>query len=633
MNLVYVHIGTQLPECFLDNIYQTVLLNNNVKIYLLLDDTLIESVQCSISKLNTSYIKNPNIQLQFVFVRNSLLESHLNNNSDYSLYQKALSKFNLNNFRDGFWISTTKRFFYLQAAMDLFYLTNVIHIENDVILNEKLFNIYESISNKSKIKVVKDSNERVIPSVVFVPNMSELQKLTCHIASTLNNSDVFINDMALLASFNNYSLFNIIPSASDKYIYDGAAIGQYLDGVDIRNLPNIPQDVTSKEYKQIQFSNPSIGFVNETSIYKPNTSHFYKKKCYDSDLNVDINVYLANTINDGKIITNMIPNIHVHSKQLYKFSSVFDIKWHDIISGDKVIELCDLVIATHQIVDFHKNIEKYISIDKIILIKDLNNINYKALNNFIQNVGKKQIKLFVYTHLLKVLFEIGFFNQIDPDYEYILYVHNSDHVFDDTYQSLVDKPYIKFVYAQNINIDYDQNNQKTKLLPIGLANSMWPHGDSIELYDVMRNTYLFNKTKNIYININPNTFGYRLSVLNKLKEYDYELSSSKPYKEYLYELSQHYFCLCVRGNGIDTHRFWEALYLGVIPVIINNEDTDCNNFVKYLKSMDIPFYEIKNTDIFENKDFFTKFFYDKIILKNKTSLGNLQQLKISYYDK
>jgi hypothetical protein len=27
----------------------------------------------------------------------------------------------------------------------------------------------------------------------------------------------------------------------------------------------------------------------------------------------------------------------------------------------------------------------------------------------------------------------------------------------------------------------------------------------------------------------------------------------------------------VRGNGIDTHRLWEALYLGVVPIIVIDE--------------------------------------------------------------
>lgn len=626
INLIYVHIGSILPECFLDNIYQTILLNNNrVRIYILLDDHCIEEVKESIFKLNVSYIKSPNLDFQFVFVRNTLLENYLKDDAGYSLYKEALSKFNLN-FRDGFWISTTKRFFYLQAVMDLFYLDTVFHIENDVMLNDNLKNIYDDITDKSKIILVKDSDERVIPSIMFIPDVIQLKKLTYHIGTTFSNSDVFINDMALLASFNDYNTFNIFPDKNHKYIFDGAAIGQYLDGVDIKNLNDLPNDTTSKEYLLIKFMNPSKGFINETSLYKPNNSDFYKKICYDPALNVNINIQLTKT----NETINIIPNIHVHSKQLYKFSCVFDLKLNDIISGDRVIELCDFVISIKDILDYHKNIDKFISIDKIILIKNFNDINYKALNKFIKELGKKQIKIFIYTHLLNKLLEIGFFDNLDHSYEYILYIHNSDHVFDNSYKTLIDKPHIKFVYAQNINMDFDYSD-KTRLLPIGLANSMWPHGDTIQLYNVMKNTYLYNKSKNIYININPNTYGYRLNVLNKLKELDYQLSKSKPYIDYLNELSQYYFCLCVRGNGIDTHRFWEALYLGVIPVIINNEETNCDNYVKYLNALDIPFYEINNIELFENKDFFNELLYSKIISKHKTSLGNLKQLKISYF--
>jgi len=39
------------------------------------------------------------------------------------------------------------------------------------------------------------------------------------------------------------------------------------------------------------------------------------------------------------------------------------------------------------------------------------------------------------------------------------------------------------------------------------------------------------------------------------------------YEEYIRNLFTHRFCLCPRGNGIDTHRIWEALYCGCIPVI------------------------------------------------------------------
>ena len=32
-------------------------------------------------------------------------------------------------------------------------------------------------------------------------------------------------------------------------------------------------------------------------------------------------------------------------------------------------------------------------------------------------------------------------------------------------------------------------------------------------------------------------------------------------------LSKHKFCISPRGRGVDCHRHWECLYLGVIPII------------------------------------------------------------------
>ena len=42
------------------------------------------------------------------------------------------------------------------------------------------------------------------------------------------------------------------------------------------------------------------------------------------------------------------------------------------------------------------------------------------------------------------------------------------------------------------------------------------------------------------------------------------------YQEYVRGLRSHPFCLAPRGNGIDTHRIWESLYAGCIPVVQNS---------------------------------------------------------------
>ena len=48
----------------------------------------------------------------------------------------------------------------------------------------------------------------------------------------------------------------------------------------------------------------------------------------------------------------------------------------------------------------------------------------------------------------------------------------------------------------------------------------------------------------------------------------------KPFAEYLKDLRASYFCLSPGGDGIDTHRTWEALYLGTVPVVTRSVLTE-----------------------------------------------------------
>ena len=45
------------------------------------------------------------------------------------------------------------------------------------------------------------------------------------------------------------------------------------------------------------------------------------------------------------------------------------------------------------------------------------------------------------------------------------------------------------------------------------------------------------------------------------------------------KLSYYKFAICPEGNGVDCHRIWECIYLGVVPIII---DSIQMSFFKYL---------------------------------------------------
>ena len=607
-NLIQIHIGKKLPDYIYDSIYQTLLINTNVTIYVLIDESLINEFNEKIALFNV-----PSNCVKVV-----PLTSKSDKIEKYTEYMKKFPRESMA-FRNSFWISTTARFFYIEEFMRKENLTETFHIENDVMLYEDLDKIKETL-NKDSLYMVQDNIARVVPSILFIPNVNSLSSMNDFILNKIKSSNVFLNDMNLLGMYPKKELFPFHFNTNSKYIFDGAAIGQYLGGVDPNNLPK--KDTERQELLK-HINNPSKFFVNETSDFKINKSMLFFRKNVVINNNKEIDLIYGKEELESGIKIKQICNLHIHSKQLYQFSSVFDIKYNDIITGDRVLSLCDFIISTPEIYNYHQN--SGIEPNKFILIQNFTNINKTALNKCFD---KTHIKLFIYTHILDYFIEY-ILDDLPKNIKFTIYLHNSDHDLNERHQKLITDTRIVKIFSQNIN---SNKNDKINILPIGLANSMFKHGDILSLYVCMSKTYKNKKTKGIYININPNTFAYRSQVLNEVTNDRFKISSGKPFKEYLEELSTHRFCLCVRGNGLSDHRTWESLYLGVIPVFINNKFTDSTNHISHFKKLNLPFYEIteENFDNYSD-EFFNEVLYEKIIKQFGSSIYNLDALKLSYY--
>lgn len=624
-NLIYIHIGKNLPRYIYDSIYQTLLVSPNTKIYVILDDSLIYSFRGMIESFNLNlYLQNPlNLNMHIECIPLSIL----NIPQEYTNFIDNLPE-ETKKFRDAFWISTTARFFYIESLMELFKLKNVYHIENDIMIYENLNDIPV---NKNVMYMVKDAPNRVIPSILYIPDCSHLNRLNKHLIQTLKNSISLVNDMELLGSYsaNHIAYFPFDFSTASEFIMDGAAIGQYVGGIDPRNIPNF-NNKSDIEKDLLTLSNPTTGFINETSTFKPNTIQIFKKGLHINNINIPIDLYYGQMEVNNIIDLKQINNLHIHSKQLYQFSSINSLKYPELISGDRIVSLCDFVLLTHDIFNYHQNLEYFIDINKIIIVKNFQTVDINSLNKYFKELRKNTIKLFIYTHILDHFIEY-ILPKLDKTLSYVLYLHNSDHeVTKKHIEVLTNYDCIENIYAQNISFYHS----KAQLLPIGIANSMFKHGDLLSIYKTMSETYYKIKHKGLYININPATYPYRHTVLQEIKQRpnDFVISSGKPYKDYLEELSQHRFCLCVRGNGIACHREWESLYLGVIPVIINNQYTNTSVYVKYLKELGIPFYEIKEDTLDKySDDFFNEELYKKIMLNHQSSVLSIPALKLQYY--
>jgi hypothetical protein len=52
------------------------------------------------------------------------------------------------------------------------------------------------------------------------------------------------------------------------------------------------------------------------------------------------------------------------------------------------------------------------------------------------------------------------------------------------------------------------------------------------------------------------------------------VANKEPFDWYIDNIYHHPFVICPEGNGIDTHRTWECLYMGTVPIEkrnINNQ--------------------------------------------------------------
>ena len=576
-HIVLVHVGKDLPVHIYDCLYQALVVST-CNIYVLIDHNCINIAKNRLSKWN---IKTDRV----AFVPLCALHPVMPDGGyirDYSLYATKLDA-NRANFRDNFWISTMSRFWYISAFMKLFCIDNVVHIENDNLLYMDP-NKVSFPESQSCIGIVMDSDTRVIPSIVWIPNRVVVSDFSSWLYSKATDGKLDC-DMFAIAEYHNKQKLNTIPEYGT--VFDGAAIGQYLGGIDPRNTT----------------APSTVGFINETSDLKPNRYRWIQvsSEGHTGDIPV-LRLFKGLRKDCPNPVPIDIVNLHIHSKKLYQFSSVFDIKDTDIISGDRVLCLCDIIITTPSIVKFHSSLRLKKS-TRVIAIPEnaFGTVNSDTIGGVIgsgrEGSGPRNpnrrfdrstfVKIGLYGDIVLSFVTLLLPRLVFPKGTTVkYYIHNSDKAFGSgAERDLLNHPNTEIVYAQNPAVTHP----KLDILPIGIANKMWPHGDIDTLYSVMVDTFKQRKELSLYTNINPDTYSYRRDVLDYLqKECKIKNGDNLGYCEYLQLLSKHRYSLCIRGNGIDTHRFWESLYSGVTPIVIDNSVTQISSFVEYIRALGLP---------------------------------------------
>jgi hypothetical protein len=109
-------------------------------------------------------------------------------------------------------------------------------------------------------------------------------------------------------------------------------------------------------------------------------------------------------------------------------------------------------------------------------------------------------------------------------------------------------------------------------IPLGLENSKWfPQEKKLEKIDLYQKKERKSQSL-LYLNFNQyNNLPQRKGLYDAYSKHPwatvFDGKNGKDFESYLSSLISHDFVLSPEGNGPDTHRTWESLYLGTIPII------------------------------------------------------------------
>jgi hypothetical protein len=246
----------------------------------------------------------------------------------------------------------------------------------------------------------------------------------------------------------------------------------------------------------------------------------------------------------------------------------------NIVTGEKIQQIADLYLGYSKDLYFNPVIS---------------NQQYKHLHFYsLQEPYNNPRILFCYSH------EISSFANKTQYFKnpFILITHNSDYNIekeDPSIQNILQCGNLELWYAQNVCFYHD----KLRFVPIGIANSMWPHGNLSLFHSDEFMNCCKNKNKNVYFNFNIHTnYNKRIQCYDSLKGRIPWLKDLSP-NENLQRLREYKFAICPEGNGVDSHRIWESIYLKVVPIVVDSE------FTQTLVKNNIPLVVLNSWDDFD----------------------------------
>ena len=280
---------------------------------------------------------------------------------------------------------------------------------------------------------------------------------------------------------------------------------------------------------------------------------------------------------------------------------------NSIITSKKFKESCDIVFS------------EVINIGEFEKIKQINNFAIFDENeeNILYQLKKIKLKsdisIFCPTFMVKDLFKI--LNKYKSLKNITLVSHQGDDLIDKKLFDMKPQCIDKWFSTNVIH-----RNDKLISIPLGIANFNNKNLNENDFNIFEKNTYFRNKDINLYINFQKNTNNKERDRLYDIFQDQKWLSFEEPVQnlnDYKSMIKNSRFVLAPWGNGVDTHRFWETLYSGSIPITKNNIVYE---FAKDLPVLFVNDYSEVNEELLDN-----------FINENKNTEFNYEILKFSFW--
>ena len=497
-------------------------------------------------------------------------------------------------FRDVFWLKSLERFFVLAQFMGAEKIESIFHAELDQLLF-RTDHLLEKLDNVDQRGLFFPfHNQKSAVASIFYCNdhhaLLSLLDFSCQ-------GDIFPNEMALMANWANLNpaLAHALPtmatvigqrnkllnerirviSADDiGGVVDAAQLGQWIGGID-------PRNVSIREV-------PMTKFVDAPGEMLLSRDHLTRLKF---TLNSEGNLI-------GKFDEHFsvnIYNLHLHSK-VHKYLLNSDPQFdHFFCQANEDYPVALPGTRKTQVVDYVLSRIKYVvSNPQGVLTRVNQRLNrlfkrrpsshpfisgdtFRSIANHVWEDGNQAVNpitiragdvVFCESEKLSQ-FQEKILNKIDV--AIVLILGNSDENHTHQLSEILTGGNIRAIFAQNLI----QSASGVEPLPIGIENAWRANHGRTLTFRYLRTKHRSRNYRIMWTFTIATNSDERTKAANSLINCGLadKLGSLSP-RQHRDALSRYAFVASPPGNGLDTHRSWEAMYLGCVPIVLKSHMTE-----------------------------------------------------------